>query len=83
MTEYSSAFPKYYRQNKISTLSTFLNFEKLAYNLRKLKTTLRYYYEMSTFSRCLCAIALIQYDTTTSKMTPLLDKRNPLINAFL
>ena len=57
-------------------MSTFLKFEKLAYNLRKLKTTLRYYYEMSTFSRCLCAIALIQYDTPTGKMKLLLDKRN-------
>ena len=27
--------------------------------------------------RCLCAIALIQNDTATSKMKPLLDKRNP------
>lgn len=32
-------------------MSTFLKFEKLAYNLRKLKTTLRYCYEMSTFPR--------------------------------
>ena len=29
---------------------------------------------------CLSAIALIQNDTPTSKMKPLLDKRNPLIN---
>ena len=28
---------------------------------------------------CLCAIALIQNDTPTSKTKPLLDKRNPLI----
>ena len=27
--------------------------------------------------RCLCAIALIQNDTPTSKMKPLLDKQNP------
>ena len=27
--------------------------------------------------RCLCVIALIQNDTPTSKMKPLLDKRNP------
>ena len=31
---------------------------------------------MSTFSRCLCTTALIQNDTPTSKMTPLLEKRN-------
>ena len=27
--------------------------------------------------KCLCAIAIIQNDTSTSKMKPLLDKRNP------
>ena len=32
---------------------------------------------MSTLSKCLCAIALIQNDTPTSKTKPLLDKRNP------
>ena len=49
----------------------------LWYRLRQMRCLYRYNYES------LCAIALIQNDTPTSKMKPLLDKRNPLINAFL
>ncbi len=46
----------------------------LWYRLQQMRCLYRYNYE------CLCAIELIQADTPTSKIKPLLDKRNPLIN---
>ena len=38
---------------------------------------------MLVLLKCLCAIALIQNDTPARKTTPLLDKRNPLINTII